>query len=222
MKDFLLDRIKAPQVPFVESFYAPIDDSLIRKFRELSEDLWEINQFNSPQFSEAEVIPLVASAAEIDDEGRFKAATTQAVTSDFEKLLGDIEFTMSLSTNNSSLLRAVMVRLKPKCKIYPFIDSTFSGIPHSLYRCQLSGESKITLYDEDLVKVKSFSSKVKRFYYMYENCITSEENEGLNDSIFLLCYMQPRIVDEKAKKLVLNNQIKFEKENHKKSFRSGL
>ena len=217
MKDLLESFIKTPRSSKLDTCVIPIDDELIRRFRELSEDLWDINKFNSEQFEQAEVIPLVASAAEIDDEGAFKTATTEAVTSDFEKLLGNIEFTMSLSVNQASILRAAMVRVKSKCKIKPHIDDTFTGIPHSIYRCQLVGDMDLT-WTYDLGIEDKFTPEAKRAIFVPPGTIQEEENRGLNDSIHLILYMQPRIADDVMKTLVLNQQLTKEQNAHKKIY----
>ena len=216
MKSHLKHRIKNPINNWLDTCALQIDDELIRRFRELSESLWEVNGFNSEQFAQAEVIPLVASAAEIDDEGAFKAATTEAVTADFEKLLGDIEFTMSLSVTKASLLRAIMVRVKSRCKIKPHIDDTFTGIPHATYRCQLSGETQLTWTDE--FGVEKFSPEAKRAVFVPPGTIQEEENTGLNDSIHVIFYMQDKEPSEVAKRLSAEQQSAQEKRLHNKIY----
>jgi uncharacterized RmlC-like cupin family protein len=204
----------------LDVFTLPVDDELVRRFKELSESLWEVNGFNSGQFAQAEVIPLVASAAEIDDEGAFRAATTEAVTADFEKLLGDIEFTMSLSVAKASFLRAIMVRVKSRCKIKPHIDDTFTGIPHAIYRCQLSGKTQLQWTDD--VGVEKFSPKAKQAVYVPPGMIQEEENTGLNDSIHVIFYMQDKVAGDIAKELLLKQQLAQEQQAHRKIYSQGV
>lgn len=217
MISYLKKRIQNPLGDSLNTCVLAIDDELIRRFRELSEDLWSINKFNADQFKEAEVIPLVASAAEIDDEGAFRTVTTEAVSSDFERLLGNIEFVMALSINQASLLRSVMIRVKSKCKIKPHIDDTFAGIPHSVYRCQLSGDISLN-WTSDLGGSHSFIPEVKRAVYVPPGTIQEEENLGLNDSIHLIMYMQNKVADNAMKTLAEKQRLGWDKEGHNKLY----
>ena len=170
----------------------PERPKITRRFRELSEDFWSVQQFSSPQFAEAEVIPLIAPSGELTDEGAYRTFMTDAVSTDVSTLMDSIETTFNLSSIFCSILRCVLVRVKSGKKIYPHIDDTFLGTDHEIYRMQLVSSTDKpfwTLRDElgnDLC-VNPTRYEMKR---LGQSIIQSEENPGLNDNIHALIYIQ--------------------------------
>lgn len=215
----LEEQLKSPVLNAINFIGVPLSDRIIKRFRELSEDLWTVNKFNAGPFSEAEVIPLIASAGEIDDEGAFKTYATHAVTSDFEELLGNLEFTLAFSVNKASILRAIMVRLKAGKKIPKHIDDTFLGIPHEIYRCQIVGGSSLSFYDKETgLLYARLIQEEKTAIHIQGGTIQSEENNSLADSIHLILYMQARMPDEIQRNLGQKKQQELEVASHRKVY----
>lgn len=215
----LEEQLKSPALNAINFISVPLSDKIIKRFRELSEDLWIVNKFNAGPFAEAEVIPLIASAGEIDDEGAFKTYATHAITSDFEELLGNLEFTLAVSVNKASILRAIMVRLKSGKKISKHIDDTFRGVPHEIYRCQIVGGSTLSFYDEKTeLPTVSLAQEEKTAIHIQSGTIQSEENSSLSDSIHLILYMQARMPDEIQRNLGQKNQQELEIASHRKIY----
>jgi hypothetical protein len=187
---------------FVDNSVVPIQDKSIKKYRELSESLWEIQQFDpSGPFREAECIPLVTPSSEITENATYQKHITAGADAVFQKLLENLELALSQAAIHSDILRCVLIRVKKGCKIYPHIDTTFPDLNVIIYRMQLVSSSKEPF-------VRTLTKKGKELYYSPEigildriptEALQAEENIGLNDNIHLLVYTQPSTGHEALK-----------------------
>lgn len=188
----------------VDHAVIPVHEKSIKKYRELSESLWEIQQFDpSGPFREAECIPIVTPSAEITENATYRKHITEGADSVFQKLLEDLETALAQAAIHSDILRCVLIRVKKGCKIYPHIDTTFSNLNVVIYRMQLVSSSK-----KPFVRVltkkgreKFYSPPIGELVRIPNDALQEEENVGLNDNIHLLVYTQPSI-GHKALKIV--------------------
>ena len=176
----------------VSSCQVPERPEITRRFRELSEDFWAIQQFVAPQFTEAEVIPLITPSEELEDKGVYKTFMTNAVSADVATLMDSIETTFQLSSIFGVILRCVLVRVKSGKKIYPHIDDTFLGTDHEIYRMQLvsSTDTPFWKYMDGAGTERCISPPLYEMRKLNKEGVQSETNPGLNDNIHVLIYLQ--------------------------------
>ena len=187
------------------STQVPVDPKITRKFREMSESLWEVQQLISPQFAEVESLPLVTPSDELVDDITYNVHYTEAVTVAVSTLMKRIETYFQMRGMFGSILRCVLIRVKSGKQIYPHIDDTFLGIPHDIYRMQLVSSSNKDWWsytDEHGREIKT-SPVVNQMKPIPKGSIQSEENVGLNDNIHALIYLQRTSAKEELRKLTV-------------------
>ena len=121
------------------------------------------------------------------NSARFKVNMTDAVELPFETLLARAEGSLNLGGVYGQVLRALLVRVKSRKKIYPHIDNTFSDLDCELYRMQIYKSN-----DEKFLKVDDLEicPEVGILLRIPKGSVVSEENTGLNDNIHLMLYFK--------------------------------
>ncbi len=187
----------------VTACQVPERPEITRRFRELSEDFWRIQKFDSSQFAEAEAIPLITPSGELEDEGIYKTFMTNAVSTDVSTLMNSIETTFQTSSIFGAILRCILVRVKSGKKIYPHIDDTFLGTDHEIYRMQLvsSTDKPFWTMTDSLGNKQCLSPVIYEMRRLPHRLIQSEENPGLNDNIHALIYIQRVTATQELAKL---------------------
>lgn len=187
------------------STQVPVDPKITRKFREMSESLWEVQHLISPQFSEVESLPLVTPSGELADDITYNVHYTEAVNVAVSTLMNRIETYFQLRGLFGTILRCVLIRVKSGKQIYPHIDDTFLGTPHDIYRMQLvsSSDKEWWSYTDRLGMEKKLSPVVNQMRPIPKGSIQSEENVGLNDNIHALIYLQRTSAAQELKKLTV-------------------
>lgn len=204
----------------------PLDDRTVKKFRELSEDFWERQEFVSGAFAQAEVLPVLTPSGEVSDEGIFETLLTEAVDCPFAKFLDDLETAFMFSLGFGRLLRVILVRVKPGSRVGPYIDDTFKGIDHAVYRMQIvkpskKGDYHVVLRDppEDGYTVcEDGDPELNIACLHYDGVVCEEWNDGLNDGIHALIYIQRTDPSEDVKEAVRATKEKEEREKHSKIY----
>jgi hypothetical protein len=211
---------KTEQGKVVSFCQVPLPPEATKKFRELSESFWELQEFASPQFAEAEVIPLLTPTGELDDEGAYKVLMTEAVDAPFEKLLDALETVFQVKSIFGSILRCVLVRVKSGKKIYPHIDNTFLGTDHEIYRMQIVSASEKPFYQftGSGGEINEGSPHNNELMRIPRGAIQQESNPGLNDNIHALVYFQRQTASEELAKMVADRDRKIETAAHKKVY----
>ena len=195
-------------VNIVGSSVVPVPPSVTKKFRELSEDFWSIQQPTSPQFAETETIPLVAPTGELTDEGVYSTFMTEAVNVAVDDLLSRIEINFQLNGVFGKMLRCVLIRVKAGKQIYPHIDDTFLGTEHEIYRMQMVSSSDKPFWNYasiDLGWEINESPTVNEMVRIPPRALQSEANIGLNDNIHALVYFQRNSATDELQKLTLHS-----------------
>ena len=172
----------------IDSLGGHVPEEEIRKFRELKESFWELQEFGSGPFQEAEPLPLIFPDFEMDiNSARFKVNMTDALELPFETLLARVEGSLNLSGVYGQVLRALLVRVKSRKQIYPHIDETFSDLDCELYRMQIYRSN-----DDSFLKVDDLEicPEVGSLLRIQKGSVVSEENTGLNDNIHLMLYFK--------------------------------
>ena len=212
--------LKAEQGKVVSFCQVPLPPEATRKFRELSESFWEIQEFASPQFAEAEVIPLLTPTGELDDEGAYRVLMTDAVDAPFEKLLDSLETIFQVKSIFGTILRCVLVRVKSGKRIYPHIDDTFLGTDHEIYRMQIVNASEQPFYQftDSSGETYKGSPHVNELMLIPQGSVQQEENPGLNDNIHAIIYFQRTTATEELEKVVSEREKKIETAAHKKVY----
>jgi hypothetical protein len=211
---------KTEQGKVVSFCQVPLPPEATKKFRELSESFWELQEFASPQFAEAEVIPLLTPTGELDDEGAYKVLMTEAVDAPFEKLLDALETVFQVKSIFGSILRCVLVRVKSGKKIYPHIDNTFLGTDHEIYRMQIVSASEKPFYQftGSGGEINEGSPHNNELMRIPRGAIQQESNPGLNDNIHAIVYFQRQTASEELTKMVADRDRKIETAAHKKVY----
>ena len=211
---------KAEQGKVVTFCQVPLPPEATRKFRELSESFWEIQEFASPQFAEAEVIPLLTPTGELDDEGAYRVLMTDAVDAPFEKLLDSLETIFQVKSIFGTILRCVLVRVKSGKRIYPHIDDTFLGTDHEIYRMQIVSASEQHFYQftDSSGETYKGSPHENELMLIPQGSVQQEENPGLNDNIHAIIYFQRTTATEELEKVVSEREKKIETAAHKKVY----
>lgn len=212
--------LKAEQGKVVSFCQVPLPPEATRKFRELSESFWEIQEFASPQFAEAEVIPLLTPTGELDDEGAYRVLMTDAVDAPFEKLLDSLETIFQVKSIFGTILRCVLVRVKSGKRIYPHIDDTFLGTDHEIYRMQIVSASEQHFYQftDSSGETYKGSPHENELMLIPQGSVQQEENPGLNDNIHAIIYFQRTTATEELEKVVSEREKKIETAAHKKVY----
>lgn len=184
----------------------PITDKSIKLYRELSEDVWTIQEFDQEgPYREAEVIPIVAPTQEITEEGKYRTYITDAADQTFQHLLESLEATLSLHGEHCEILRCILVRVKRGCKIYPHIDETFGDLSVKQYRMQIvksSNEPFFNLCNRTTGEDTFIAPRVKELREVPFGSLVAEENMGLDDNIHMLAYVQPKTGQQALKEVV--------------------
>lgn len=180
----------------ITSVHVPLPEQSTKKYRELSESLWEIQTFdpNGP-YREAECIPIIAPTLEITESAKFRTYMTNAADAVFTDLLERLEAALALSVVHCEILRCLLVRVKKGCQIYPHVDTTFDGAQVHLHRMQIVSSSEKPFYRQFNKVTKEemhISPDINMLYSIAPNSLMAEENVGLNDNIHLLLYTQPK------------------------------
>ena len=172
----------------MNSISGHIPEEEIRKFRELKESLWEIQQFGDGPLEEADALPLVCSHLEMSSENAAgKVTITEALDLPFEKFLQRVDQTLNFNGVHGRIIRALLVRVKSRKQIYPHRDATFSDLDCDLYRMQVYKSNDSDFLNIDDLKI---SPEVGTLYEIPKGSVISEENTGLNDNIHLLLYFK--------------------------------
>ena len=167
-----------------------IPEEEVRKFRELKEKLWEIQQFGPGPFEEAEALPLICPDFEMSyDQVKF----TEALDLPFKTFLYRAESALNLNGVHGQILRAVLVRVKSRKSIKKHKDVTFPDADCQVWRMQVYKSN-----DEDFLQVddEKFSPMPGILYEIPRGAVVSEENTGLNDNIHLLLYLKSQSASE--------------------------
>lgn len=212
---------KAEQDKVVSLCQVPLPPETTRKFRELSESFWELQEFASPQFAEAEVIPLLTPTGELDDEGAYRVLMTDAVDAPFEKFLDSLETIFQIKSIFGTILRCVLVRVRSGKRIYPHIDDTFLGTDHEIYRMQIVNASEQPFYQFVCPNGTTFfkgSPHENELMLIPHGSVQQEENPGLNDNIHAIIYFQRTTATEELEKVVSEREKKIETAAHKKVY----
>ena len=186
----------------------PVPPSVTKRFRELSEDFWSIQQPTSPQFAETETIPLVAPTGELNNEGIYDTFMTEAVNVAVDDLLSRIELNFQLNGVFGKMLRCVLIRVKTGKQIYPHIDDTFLGTEHEIYRMQMVSSSDKPFWNYAHTSwgfERNESPVVNEMVRIPHRALQSEANIGLNDNIHALVYFQRHSATDELKKLTLHS-----------------
>lgn len=180
----------------VDSVQVPLPEQSRKKYRELSESLWEIQSFDPfGPYREAECIPIIAPTVEVTEGAKYRTYMTNAADVVFTDLLERLEASLALSANHCEILRCLLVRVKKGCQIYPHVDHTFDGIDHRLYRMQIVRSSEKPFYKQFNRHSKQelhFAPELNMLHKIPPDTLVAEENLGLNDNIHLLIYTQPK------------------------------
>ena len=167
-----------------------IPEEEIRKFRELKENLWEIQQFGPGPFEEVEALPLICPDFEMSsDQIKF----TEALDLPFKTFLYRAESALNFQGIHGQILRALLVRVKSRKSIKPHKDVTFPDLNCKMWRMQVYRSN-----EEDFLKVDDlkFSPMPGILYEIPRGSVISEENTGLNDNIHLLLYFKEQSASE--------------------------
>lgn len=211
---------KTEQGKVVSFCQVPLPPEITKKFRELSESFWELQEFASPQFAEAEVIPLLTPTGELDDEGAYRVLMTEAVDAPFEKLLDALETVFQVKSIFGSILRCVLVRVKSGKRIHPHIDNTFLGTDHEIYRMQIvsASEKPFFQFTGSGGEIHEGSPHNNELMRIPRGAVQQESNPGLNDSIHAIVYFQRHTANEELAKMVADRDRKIETADHKKVY----
>lgn len=212
--------LKTEKNKLVSFCQVPLPPEATRKFRELSESFWELQEFASPQFAEAEVIPLLTPTGELDDEGAYRVLMTSAVDAPFAKLLDSLETVFQIKSVFGKVLRCVLVRVKSGRRIYPHIDDTFLGTDHEIYRMQIVSASEKPFYQFTESNGATFkgSPHENELMLIPRGSVQEESNPGLNDNIHAIIYFQRTTATEELAKVVSEREKKIETASHKKIY----
>lgn len=190
----------------VDTVDVPLSDKSIKKYRELSESLWEIQGFDPEgPYREAECIPIIAPTHEITEGGIYETVITDAADSLFQELLENLETSLAINAIHCNILRCLLVRVKKGCQIYPHVDLTFNGIHTEAYRMQIvrsSDKPFVKMLEKTSGEEVGLAPEIGLLRRVPNGVLQAEENIGLDDNIHLLLYTQPKSGQESLKELV--------------------